>query len=206
MATNAQESPVESGKALTNKDGSITKLIEFATQNASTPEAMLDLFLEQDIPFSSGEELTGGYVLIDKDHKADWCAKHENQHLFVVQWNFYDNKNQTDSDDPDSATGEFAAMFIVSNLGKFIVNDSAKGGMYGQLRRVTDFREAKDPDSGTKRTSTVGYNAPRGLRANKPFMYDTRTKRAIRTDDLDNVTKHPMNFRKESRKTWSFAS
>jgi len=209
MADKVQENPessLRSAKDLVNKDGEITQLIELATERAGTPEEIMDMFLASDIHFSHGEELTGDYVLVTKETKADWCAKHEGQHLFVVQWHFYKNQNPSDSDDPESAAeGEFVAMHIVSTLGKFIVNDSAKGGMYGQLRKITNSRSVSE-DENVKRSAFAGVDYIRGVRKNRPFWYDTRTKRAINKDDLDNTVKHPMNYRKQSTQTWSFAS
>lgn len=181
------------GKELVNKDGSVTKLIEWATQHATTPEEIVDLFAEFDVPVSHGEELTGEYVVVHGEMKEEWCTKHEGVLLALVQWNFYTN-----------ATGEFVSFHCVSSFGKWIVNDSAKGGMYGQLLKLTEIRELKDPESAVKRTSTAGAIAPRGLRRNKPFYYNTETKTAIPRLELDDVVKHPMNKRELSKPTWSF--
>lgn len=207
MADKSQESQqieAVSGKDLLNKDGSVTRLIEWATQSVATPEEIMDMFLQEGAAFSHGEELTGDYVVIHADKKEEWCAKHVGTHLFCVTWNFYDGVGDR----------EFAAVHIISAFGKFIVNDGSQGGMYGQLRRTTDVREERDPESAVLRTSTAGLDAPRGLRANKKFMFDTRPKstnegeehfgRAIPKRELDDTVKWPMAFREESRQTWSF--
>ena len=181
------------GKDLVNKDGTVTELIEWASQNASTPAEMLDLFEESGVPVSHGEELTGDYTVVRGDEKPEWCAKHEGSRLFIVQWHFYEN-----------ATGEFAAIHLVSDAGKFILNDSAKGGLYGQLRKITDMRENSDSNAATKRTSTAGLMVPGGLRRNKPFYFNTSTGKSIPKLELDDVEKHPMALREQSKPTWSF--
>lgn len=195
MAKDSQEVESVSGKSLRNKDGSVTELMEWATQGMATPEEILDAFLEAEIPVSTGTELTGDYRVVTSEEKTEWCSKHVNTPLFVVQWHFYEGRGDS---------GEFAAMHIVSRFGKFIVNDSAKGGMYGQLRKITDEREAADPSTAVKRTSTAGAQAMKGLKANAKFYYDKRTGTAIKRTDLDNIELYPMSEREESRQTWSF--
>ncbi len=182
------------GKSLANKDGSVTELIEWATQGDATPEAILDKFMDAGIPVSTGSELTGDYVVVHGDEKAKWCAAHTGQRIMVVKWHFYEGQNDS----------EFTAMHIVSNAGKFIVNDGAKGGMYGQLRRITDIREEQDKDAATRRTSTAGLMVAGGLRANKTFYYSKAQNCAIPKRELDDVEKWPMADREESRPTWSF--
>jgi|SRR5215469_305298 len=207
MAANAKpnaEIEAVSGKDLVNKDGKVTKLIEWATQSAASPEEIMDMFLEEGVPFSHGEELTGDYKVVTKEMKEEWCDKHIGTHLFCVTWDFYDGVGDQ----------EFAAVHIISAFGKFIMNDGAKGGMYGQLRKTTDFREEQDPESAVLRTSTAGFDAPKGLRRNKPFQYDTRPKsdkageehfgHAIPRRELDDTVKWPNAFRETSRPTWSF--
>lgn len=206
MADKSQEIEAVSGKTIRNKDGKITDLIEWATDSASTPEEIMDMFLEQDVPFTHGEELTGDYKVVHSDAKTEWCSKHVGTSLFVVKWGFYDGKGE--------AGNKFAAMHIVSAFGKFIVNDSAKGGMFGQLEKLTDRREELNPESAVMRTSTAGLAVPRGLKANNKFYFDTRPKsekageqhfgRAIPNRELDDVVKYPMLHREESKQTWSF--
>jgi hypothetical protein len=192
----------KSGKDLVNKDGSVTALIEWATQNINSPEEMLDFFEQSGVPVTRGEEITGDYSVVHGPEKPEWCAKHEGTRLFVVQWHFY-----------ESSTGEFAAMHLVTPAGKFILNDSAKGGMYGQLRKITDQREQNE-DAVTNRTSTAGLMVAGGLRRNNPFYYDTRPRsqnkgeehhgRAIPRLGLDDVEKFPMAYRELAKATWSF--
>lgn len=188
------------GKDLVNKDGSVTDLIEWATQNISSPEDMLDFFEQSGVAVTRGEEITGSYMVVRGEEKAEWCAKHEGSRLFCVQWHFYDNSEPR----PDGTRGEFAAIHIVSAAGKFIVNDSAKGGMYGTLRKITDAREEKDPETAVTRSSMAGLMVAGGLRRNKPFQYDTRTGRAIPKLELNDTEKHPMEFRQDSKPTWDF--
>ena len=184
----------ENGKELLNTDGSVTKLIEWATERALTPEQMMDLFLESGVGVSHGEEITGDYVLVHSEEKPRWCDKHCGERLFVVKWEFYDGQGER----------EFTSMHLVSNAGKFILNDSAQGGMYGQLKQITKRREENDPQAASKRTSKAGLMVVRGLRRNKPFMFNTDTKTAIPRNELEDFEKHPANKREESRQTWSF--
>jgi hypothetical protein len=190
----------KAGKDLVNKDGSVTQLIEWATQNISSPEEMLDFFEQSGVAVTRGEEITGDYKVVRGDEKAEWCAKHEGTRLFVVQWHFYENS----AADENGNRGEFAAIHLVSPAGKFILNDSAKGGMYGTLRKITDAREEKDPESAVTRSSMAGLMVAGGLRRNKPFQYDTRTRKTIPKLELNDVKLHPMEFREESRPTWDF--
>lgn len=183
-----------SGKDLLNKDGSVTKLIEWATAELATPEQILDKFLEEGIAVSHGEEITGDYAVVHSEEKVQWCSAHVGQRLMVVTWNFYDGMGDS----------EFAAMHIVSRAGKFILNDGAKGGMYGQLRQITDKRELTDPDALSKRTSTAGLMVAGGLRANKRFWFSKTEGKAIPRIELNDTVTWPMEDREESRPTWSF--
>jgi hypothetical protein len=197
------KAPATVGKDLLNKDGTVTQLIEWATQSAASPEEIMDMFLEEGINVSHGQEITGDYVVVHGEEKPAWCTKHEGVRLFVVVWHFY-----------ESATGEFEASHIISPAGKFIVNDSSKGGMYGQLKKITDFRESQDPEAAAKRTSTAGLMVAGGLRRNKQFYYDTRPRsekpgeehfgRAISNVGLEDAEKYPMKFRELAKPTWSF--
>jgi hypothetical protein len=185
--------PDNSGKDLVNQDGSVTKLIEWATESAATPEQILDMFLEAEIPVSHGEEITGDYLVIHSEEKTKWCNAHLGKRLFAVQWNFW-----------DSSTGEFVSVHIVSDAGKFILNDGAEGGIYGQLRQITDKREAADPKSASTRTSTAGLMVAGGLRANKQFFYSQNTKQSIPKSELGDYEKYPEADRSLSKPTWSF--
>jgi hypothetical protein len=180
-------------KPLRNKDGSVTALIEWATLSAATPEEILDQFLAAEIPVSTGGELTGEYALVRGEDKAAWCTAHEGQQLFVVTWRFNSANAERD--------WEMATMHIVARDGKFLVNDSSKGGMYGQLQTITNVREQNDPEAKSKRTSTAGLMVVNGLRRNPRFYYDEQTRKAVKADDLKKV---PEGFLKESKPTWSF--
>jgi hypothetical protein len=185
-------------KSLVNKDGSVTELIEWATESALTPEQMLDKFLEAGVAVSHGEELTGDYTVIHGDEKQAFLRRMLGERAFVVQWHFYEGD-----------TGEFAAMHIVFNVGKYILNDSAKSGMYGQLRAITDKREAADPKAASTRTSTAGLMVARGIREKTPFYYyynaddkaDPRNNKAIKKADLAET---PEKYRKLSNPVFQF--
>lgn len=204
MARGTEENAPVSGKLekdLVNRDGKVTELIEWTTQNINSPEEALDYFEQSGVKVTRGEELTGGYTVVRGEEKAEFCAKHENTRLMVVQWHFYEN-SRVDTETGDR--GEFVAMHLITPAGKFILNDSAKGGMYGQLRDLTDKREQIDPDSAVNRSSTAGLFVAGGLRRNKPFFYDTRTGRSIPKLELNDTVAHPMEYRDESKPTWSF--
>jgi hypothetical protein len=74
--------------------------------------------------------------------------------------------------------------------------------MYGQLEKVTATREEADPKTASTRTSTAGFMAPTGLKANKQFYYDTDTGKAIPRAELETAGLHPN--RALSKPTWSF--
>lgn len=186
---------ITDGKELLNKDGKVTKLIEWATENASSPEEMLDLFMAEGLDVSHGEEITGDYTVIHSEEKQRWCDAHVGQRIFAVQWNFWDGQGDQ---------GEFVSIHIVTPAGKFIVNDSAKGGMYGQLRQITDRREAANPEAASKRTSTAGLMIAGGLRRNKTFFYSATTKKAIPKAELGDFKKWPEDDRNQSKPTWAF--
>jgi hypothetical protein len=177
-------------KDLANKDGQPTKLVEWATMEANSVDEMVTLFGESGISYSSGEELTGDYKLITGDEKQFFLKKVAGARTFCVQWEFRI---------PQTAAGgrEFVSVHVViDGHGKFIVNDSAKGGFYGQLSTITSNRLENGK---TEREAKTGLLADRGFKANKPFFFDTRTNRAIPRGELDNV---PAEFKQEAKPTW----
>jgi hypothetical protein len=202
MAPKATENTPEiydNAKSLVNKDGSITKEIAWAMQNVASPEEALDLLLQAGLTvLTISEELSGDFKLVHKEEKAEWCAKHIGTPFMFITWNFYPNQ----SVDENGVRGEFVACHVISRFGKYIINDGTIGGIYGQLRKVTDGREEADPESAVKRTSTAGLMAPRGLRENKPFAYDTREKRAIPRAELNDTVRWPMEYRAMSSPSW----
>ena len=182
--------PSSEGKTLVNQDGSVTKLIEWATQNLASPEEALDFFMQSGVEVSSGEELTGEYALVPGGEKQTWMQNHAGKRLFLPQWNFYNGDN-----------GEFAAFHVIADDGKFIINDGTSTGIYHQLRQITDRREAADPGYVGKRTSTAGLMVPRGVRRKADFWYDDRTKTAIPKKELENI---PAEFKKKANPVWQF--
>lgn len=190
MAEDAVITPSDSAVNLRNKDGSVTKLVEEATADISSPEEMAAFFRAQGVPVSTGEEITGDYLVIrGEDAKAVWCAKHVGEHLFVVMWKFADG----------AGNREFVIMHIIAPDGKFIVMDGGTIGMYGQLRQLSDVRERQNAHSMSDRTAFAGLDVPNGLMVNKPYQYDTRTGKAIpRGVDV------PAEFRADAKQTWSF--
>lgn len=175
------------GKELVNKNGEITKLTEWATVDANSIEDLIELFGEAGVSYSTGEEVTGDYRVIPGDAKQLWAKAFTGKRTFVVRWQFHT---------PDNGN-EFVTMHLfIDGAGKFIVNDGAKSGMYGQLSRITSerVRQGQPEDR-----AHAGLLAERGIIQNKPFQFDKRTGKAIRKgDDV------PAEFRGDSHPTWKF--
>lgn len=174
-------------KDLVNKDGTITALTEWATADVSSVDDLIALFGEQGVSYSTGEELTGDYQVITGDEKQAFCQRIIGKRLAVVKWVFREGEGNS----------EYVTMhLVIDGAGKFIMNDGAKGGMYGQLSRVTTERIANgQPED----RAHAGLVVDRGIKANKTFQYDTRTGTAIRRgDDV------PEEYRGTSRPTYSF--
>lgn len=178
-------------KDLTNKDGQPTKLVEWATADVNTVDEMISLFGESGVSYSSGEELTGDYKLITGDEKQMFLQRVQGRRVFCVQWEFRTPAGKT------AGTREFVSVHVViDGHGKFIVNDSAKGGFYGQL---SDLTSARLETGKTDREAKTGLLADRGFKPNKIFYFDTRTNKAIPRDELENV---PEEFKQEAKPTW----
>lgn len=189
------QSGVSSEKSLTNKDGQPTKLVEFATMNANSVEEMIQLFGESGVSYSTGEEITGDYQLVTGDEKQLFLQRVQGKRTFCVQWEFR----------VGSANREFVSVHVViDDAGKFIVNDSAKGGFYGQLSQITSQRL----DNGkTEREAKTGLLAARGFKPNKTFYFDNRKEgptagKAIPRDALDDYEAYPKECREEAKPTW----
>lgn len=177
-------------KDLVNKDGQPTKLVEWATMEVDSVDQMIELFGEQGVSYSSGEEITGDYQLVTGDEKQLFLQRVQGARAFCVQWAFRTPTGK-------SGGREFVSVHvIIDGHGKFIVNDSAKGGFYGQLSDITSHRTANGK---TEREATTGLLAGRGFKANKPFYFDTRTNKAIPRADLADV---PEEFRELAKPTW----
>ncbi len=189
MASSATPASSKS-KDLTNKDGQPTKLVEWATMDVDSIDDMIELFGTSGVSYSSGEELTGDYQLITGDEKQLFLQRVQSRRVFCVQWEFRT---------PASGNNrrEFVSVYvIIDGHGKFIVNDSSKGGFYGQLSELT----SKRIDTGkTEREAKTGLLAERGFKPNKPFFFDTRTSKAIPRNDLASV---PDEFKEEAKPTW----
>lgn len=188
MAAKAQEETnpkTEPERGLAVKSGQITELTEWATSEVNSVEEMVALFGEQGVSYSAGEELTGDFQLVTGDKKLLFCKQAAGKPAFVVKWRFNDGSNDR----------EYVTMhLVIDGLGKFILNDGAITGMYGQLRKLTDSRKANGitPDNG-------GLLVSSGIVMNKPYDYDTRTGKAIkRGEDV------PAEFRERARDTFRF--
>lgn len=212
MATNATpgaNSPSSKEKSLVNKDGQPTKLVEWATANVDSIDDMIALFGKEGVTYTSGEEITGDYQLITGDEKQLFLKRVQGKRTFCVQWEF-----RTPS--AGNNHREFVSVHvIIDGAGKFIVNDSSKGGFYGQLSDLT----SKRIDNGqTERESKTGVLAQRGFQPNKVFFFRCGPKKgdilpdgttatedhpllnkAIPRNDLDSV---PSQFREEAKPTW----
>lgn len=149
----AQES-----KSLVNQDGTVTKLTEWATADVETVEEMEALFKSEGVSYSRGEEATGDYQFIRADEKVAFCKRILGQKLMVVKYEFR-----------TSSMGEYVTVhMIVNGAGKFILNDSSKVGMYGQLSTIYSNRIENGWDDDKARAGVV---AERGLEMNKPFKF-----------------------------------
>lgn len=180
-------------KSLKNKDGQITKLVEYATMDVNTIDEMIEVFGNAGVSYSSGEELTGDYKLVTGDEKQKFLQMVQARRTFCVQWEFR------------TPTGgrEFVSVHvIIDGMGKFIVNDSAKGGFYGQLSDVTSQRLETGKD---ERESKTGLLAARGFKPNKPFYFRTGPEghegvnKAIPRNELNDV---PEEYRELAKPTW----
>jgi hypothetical protein len=208
-ATPAANSPSPKTKDLVNKDGQPTKLVEWATMEADSVDDMLALFGESGVSYSSGEEITGDYQLITGDEKQLFLQRVQGKRAFCVQWEFR-------TPNTGNNRREFVSVHvIIDGAGKFIVNDSSKGGFYGQLSELT----SKRIDNGkTEREAKTGVLAERGFKPNKPFYFRNGPKKgdtlpdgttapedhpminkAIPRNDLETV---PVQFREAAKPTW----
>jgi hypothetical protein len=174
-------------KALVNKDGDVTKLTEWATEEVNSIEDMKRLFDQQGVSYSSGEEVTGDYKLIRFDEKQRFLERISAAPVFIVRWEFRK---------PNGGTEFVSVWIMVEGFGKFIVNDSSKGGFYGQLGDITSFRLENGWPSGK---AHAGVDVPRGFKRNNPFYYDSRTNKSISKGDLESV---PEEFKRLATPTW----
>jgi hypothetical protein len=190
MATKTQDEKntnSSSGKDLVNKDGTITALTEWATADVQSVDDLIALFGEQGVTYSTGEELTGDYKVITGDEKQTFCKRIVGKRLAVVKWVFRPGQNDS----------EYVTMhLVVDGAGKFILNDGSKGGMCGQLSRITSERLGNGQPSDR---AHAGLIVERGIKANKQFEYDTRSGKAVKRDD-----DVPDEFRALSRQTFAF--
>ena len=190
MATKTQEENNTNSKTtkdLVNKDGSITALTEWATADIDNVDALIALFGEQGVEYSTGEEVTGDYQVVTGDEKQAFCKRIIGKRLAVVKWVF--REGQGDS--------EYVTMhLIVDGAGKFIMNDGSKGGMCGQLSHITSVRLNNEwPED----RAHAGLIVERGIKQNKQFEYNIETKKAIKRDE-----DVPANLRALSHPTFSF--
>lgn len=194
MATETQ-SEKNTKKDITNKDGEVTKLIEWATQDVENVDDLIALFGSQGVAYSTGGEITGDYQVITGNEKQLFAERVVGKRLFVVKWEFYPGQRKDT---------EFVAMhMLIDGIGKFIVNDGAKSGMYGQLSKITSQRISQGVSDSHAKT---GLLVERGIRKNDPFQYDTRSGKALKKDGTDKDSENfvPEEFRATSHPTWSF--
>ncbi len=178
-------------KDLTNKDNSVTKLIEWATVNADSIEDMEALFSESGVSYSSGEELGGEYRLVTGDEKQAFLNRISGAPLFVVKWEFRV---------PDSGNKEYvSAHILVQGFGKFVINDGSKTGLYGQLSELTARRIAQGIDDSHAK---AGLKAGRGFKKGAEYWYNTATNKAIPKGEMDDFEKHPKNKREKGHPIW----
>jgi hypothetical protein len=177
----------EQGKSLTNKDGSFTKLTEWATADVQSVEDAIALFGDQGVSYSTGQEITGDYKLITKDEKQAFLKRVAGVKTFVVRWQF----NNGD-------VGEFASVYcVIDGFGKYIINDGSKGGMYGQLSKITSTRIEQGITDGREK---AGVLAERGFKMNNIFFYDDRTGKALNRTQLETLSDENCDCKKVEKK------
>lgn len=133
MPPTKQTEKTENGsqKDLVNKDGTVTKLVEMATAEVNSVEDLIQVFSEQGVEYSRGEEVTGDYRLISGAEKQLFLEKVQGQKVGIVKWQFINKPGQR----------EFVALHcVIDGFGKFILNDSSQGGIYGDLSKITTTR------------------------------------------------------------------
>jgi len=175
-------------KDLANKDGSVTKMVELATQDVESVEELVALFDSSGVKYTSGEELTGDFKFITGDEKQLFLERVQGREVFCISWQFRT---------PENGTREYVSVHVfVDGHGKFIVNDSAQGGFYGQLSDITSQRLEQGWEDSRAR---AGLHAARGFKKNPPFFYDDRTKKAIPRDQLESI---PAEHKHQAKPTW----
>lgn len=184
----AQSNTKEKKDLVNVSDGKVTKLTEWATKDVNSVDEMIALFGENGVEYSRGEELTDDFRVVTGDEKPLFMKKILGCRLFCVRWEFYNGDN-----------GEFVAVHaLIEGHGKFIFNDGAKSGVYGQLSNITSKRLANNQPFDRAHS---GLEVPRGIIQNKPFFYDDRTGKAIKKADLDNI---PEEHKKPAKPTYRF--
>lgn len=165
QSTGKESSPT---KDLVNKDGSVTKLVELATANVSSVDDLIDVFGNQGVTYSTGEEITNDYRLITGDEKQLFLQRVAGARVGCVKWRFIV---------PPGGREFVAVHTIIDGHGKFIVNDSSKGGIYGQLSEITSKRIEEGWPEDRAHTGVV---CDRGFKQNNEFYF--RTRCAVHTD------------------------
>lgn len=208
-STPSGNSPSPKTKDLKNKDGEPTKLVEWATMEADSVDDMIALFGKSGVAYSTGQEITGDYTLVTGDEKQLFLKRVQGKRAFCVQWEF--RTPQTGNN-----RREFVSVHvIIDGAGKFIVNDSSKGGFYGQL---SDLTSKRIENGQSERESKTGVLASRGFVPNKDFYFRCGPKKgdelpdgtvatedhpllnkAISRNEVDSV---PSQFRELAKPTW----
>jgi len=163
-------------KDLVNKDNTVTKLVELATADVSSVDDLIGVFGNQGVEYSTGEEITNDYRLITGDEKQLFLQRVQGCRTGVVKWRFIV---------PPGGREFVAAHLIIDGHGKFILNDSSKGGFYGQLSEITSKRlDEKWPED----RAHAGVICDRGFKQNNEFYFRTRCSISGHNDP-----KHPVN-------------
>lgn len=194
----------EAKKDLVNKDGTVTKLVELATADVNSIEDLENLFQVQGVEYSRGQELTHDFRLITGEEKQLFLQRVQGEKVGVIKWNFITNPGQR----------EFVAVHvIIEGHGKFIINDSSTGGIYGQLSSVS---ETRIKEGWAFDRAHAGLIAAGGFKQNKEFYFRTacpehgtdkekncetcqRIGRAIPRSEVDDV---PAAQKEKARPTW----
>lgn len=160
-APQSEKSETSKTKDLVNKDNTVTKLVELATANVSTVDDLIGVFGNQGVEYSTGEEITNDYRLITGDEKQLFLQRVQGCRVGVVKWRFI----------VPPGGREFVALHvIIDGHGKFILNDSSKGGIYGQLSEITNKRLE---ELWAEDRALAGVICERGFKQNNEFYFRT---------------------------------
>lgn len=154
---------------------------------ADAQEAV-NLFEGLGIPFSTGEELTGGIEFVTPDKLPAFFGQHMREAIMVISWEFIAS---------DQKNGNYVNVIVASRYGKFRFNNGGSG-ICQQLKDITTARN-NEPSALLPQAGLLVKN---GLRVSEDYYFDDRTGNAISKVELPNV---PEEHRKKGSPIYYFA-